>query len=397
MTLLLVTTVRRHTPATEPSGFVYTIDLEGQKILQRSFIVEPAFREIDNNPRGGLRGYRGIALRHDEIALANATMVFRYDPQWNLIGYLTHPACSAIHDIQYENDGLWVTSASNDLLFHFDCSGRILRYFYMRSPSPALQSLDWRPPILIVPDDIMAAKRDFRHPRAFIEEHYDWAHVNSVCLLPGGDLLVSLGLIIDQRFAGWLRVKARLVGWRVWPAILAANRFLRNVLGLPKKLHSELVVQPAMGRSAIVRISPDGRISLVLDLPEVTVPSHSLMALPDGTVIYLKTDDGSLLRFDPNSGKVLEECLINGGFLRGITMIAPNIILLGNKQELVRFDLDARQAIPFLRLTEDPVESVYDIKVLPAQFVLPPLSFNSHFEAAVGFPARALIDPGSLN
>jgi len=58
MTILLVSTIRRHIPYTEPSGFLYTIDLKQERILRRCHIIEPAFREVDNNPRGGLRGSR---------------------------------------------------------------------------------------------------------------------------------------------------------------------------------------------------------------------------------------------------------------------------------------------------------------------------------------------------
>jgi hypothetical protein len=59
MTTLLVSTVRRHTPSDEPSGYIYAVDLEKSQVVQRSSIIEPAYREVDDNPRGGMRGSKG--------------------------------------------------------------------------------------------------------------------------------------------------------------------------------------------------------------------------------------------------------------------------------------------------------------------------------------------------
>ena len=79
MTTLIVSTIRRKCPPTQPSGYIYIIDLEKEAVIQQSNIVEPAFREVDDNPRGGLRGGKGIAVRDDQIAIANFSMIFRYD------------------------------------------------------------------------------------------------------------------------------------------------------------------------------------------------------------------------------------------------------------------------------------------------------------------------------
>jgi hypothetical protein len=120
MTRLLVTSIRRHTPHTEPSGFVYLIDAEKGRVLQRSTMLEPAYRAADTNPRGGMRGGRGISVRPDQIAIANASVIYRYDPQWNLLGIISHPSAAAIHDIHFHEERLWLTAARNDLVMQFD-------------------------------------------------------------------------------------------------------------------------------------------------------------------------------------------------------------------------------------------------------------------------------------
>ena len=99
-TRFLISTVRRHTPPEEPSGYIYLVDYAARQVVQRCSIIEPAFREEDDNPRGGMRGGKGISVRPDQIALANFSRIVRYDPQWNILGEISHPSCAGIHDIR---------------------------------------------------------------------------------------------------------------------------------------------------------------------------------------------------------------------------------------------------------------------------------------------------------
>ena len=405
MTTYLITTIRRHTPYTEPSGYIYTFDLEQERVIQRHVMSEPAYREVDTNPRGGIRGGRGISIRPDQLALANASMIFRYDPEWRLLGSISYPGCNAIHDIHFgwgaEPDTLWVTSARNDLLLQFGLDGKLLSDYYLRNPSPALADLNWKPPAIMKAEDIYGDAngrfpRDFRDPRTHEEEVYDRAHVNSLCLTPQGDLLVSLGLVLGVKFAALLRVKNRLVRMGVWQRLLAANRALGRMLGARKNMHSDLVVQPARGHSAIFRIQEDGAHILALSLSGMTVPSHSLLPLPDGTVIYLNTTEGCVVHFAPENQTVFSSTHITDGFLRGAALLphssqAGPMLLCGSKGELLKFDLTERRLAASLRLTDDPNESVYDIKMLPAHYAPPPVSFEEHFERQMGFRAEEII------
>lgn len=391
MTRYLVTTIRRHTPYTEPSGFIYLVDAERQQVLQRCQIIEPAFREVDTNPRGGMRGSRGIAVRADEIALANASVIYRFDPQWNLRGIITNPSMAAVHDVMYQDDTLWATSARNDLLFQYDLSGMILRHFYLRDPSPATRQMGWNPPRLLKADAIRSRAIEFRDPRTHDEETYDHAHVNSICRLSDGTLLISLGLVLNTGFSTLLKIKSRLVKAGVWPRLLAANRALRAALRMKKNPHSDLVVQPARARSAIFELSPDGAHRLVLTLEGITVPSHSLLALPDDSVVYMNTTAGEVVHLKPRGEQpLLSTTKITDGFLRGAACLPDARLLLGSKRELLTFDLAARKVAQSMFVTEDANESVYDIKALPEQYANPPESFEVCFQQAAGFPSQQL-------
>lgn len=391
MTILLVSTNRRHVPIQEPSGYLYAVDLEKMQVIRRCFANEPAYREHDNNPRGGLRGCKGIGVRDDQVALSNYSMVFRYDPDWNLLGVMTHPSCAGIHDIAYHGDTLWVTSTRSDLLMQFDFQGNLVKHFYMREPSHALAEIGWRAPIRLKPDDIQTGRIDFRDPRSHEMETHDRLHVNGVCVLPNDDILVSLGFLAGGALANLFRIKVIFVRMGIWPLLIGLNRKIRAVLGLKKDMHSELVVQPAKGKSAIVRITPAGEQALSLLTPDATVPSHSVLAMPDGTAVYLNSTRGTIINFQPYRGEILSETRVTEGFLRGVARLADNSLVMGSKGELLRFDLAARRLMDRMKLTSDPNESVYDVKVMPPHYSLPPASFEKIFLESVGYKAAAIV------
>lgn len=398
MTRVIVTTTCRHTQSHEASGYVYLIDPSTRRLIQRSTMIEPPYRALETNPRGGMRGGKGISIRPDRIAVANSAAIFHYDPAWNLLGVFSHPSCSAIHDIAFQGEALWVTSSRTDLLLQFDLQGNLLKHYYLREPSPALDRLGWNPPQLLSSEHILQGKIDFRNPKTHDELTFDRAHVNSICFLSSGEALVSLGQIVNADLAASLRLKVLLMRLGLWSGILSVNRKLSSILKVKKDLHSDLVVRPAKARSAVVRISPDGDHQLCLEIPEVNTPSHSLLALPDDSVLYLNTHTGQVVHFEPRSGKIHSATKVTDGFLRGITALHDQTYLLGSKGELIFFDLKTCQVRDSLKFTDDPKESVYDIKVLPDHYAQPPASFEEHFlQSTHQSAADFLRNSGNLN
>lgn len=387
----ILTTVRRYCPADEPSGHIYTINVEEQKITTRSVLIDPPYRAVDTNPRGGLRGGKGIAIREDQIAVANASMVFRYDPQWNLLGTITHPACAVIHEVFYEGESLWVTSTQTDLLMKFSLKGELERYYSARELLPAIQTLGWRPPIVLDDRQVYAGKTDFRDPSSHEKSIYDRSHLNSACAMPDGTILISLGYVLQGQHASLLFVKNRFIQWGIWPLVVRTNQILRNILGLKKERHSEMVIRPDDTKSAVIGVAPDGTSRLCLALSKVKTPSHSLLILPDHTVIYLNTTTGEVINFDAMSGETIFTVKVTDGFLRGAALSSENTLLLGSNGELITFDLPSRSVVARMQISNDPQESICDIKILPTHFASPPLSFEEHFEKQAGFKAEQII------
>lgn len=375
MNLIVSTTIRRVT-SKERSGYIYSVNLEEKKVLKRSNIIEPLYREADANPRGGMRGSKGIAIRPDLIALSNTSSIFLYTPDWKHLRTITHPSCAGIHEIIFCGDLILVTASRSDMIFSFDLDGNLVDYIDFRDANSLRNFLKWYPPVQLSKEHVLEGKIDFRDPRTYEMETYDNAHVNSICSLDNGELIVSLGLILESSFLNLLRVKKWLKKRNIWSHFIKVNRIVRRLLRQSKNLHSELVFQPAKGRSAVVRISKEKNILPIIVLEDKVVPSHSLLSLSDRVAIYLDTTNGNVVEFDPETGEIFASTNVTDGFLRGGTSVSEKMIVLGSVGELIIFDLDSRTVQSKIQITDIPQETIFDIQILPTSYELPPYSFN---------------------
>jgi hypothetical protein len=347
-------------------------------------MVEPPYREENPNPRGGLRGLKGISIQGNRVAIANASTIFVYDELWNPIAYFYHPSCASIHDIVLDNEKIWVTSARNDLLCSFDFQGNLLDYYDTRSFTKVLNNPKWNPKPFLTDDQIKSGAIDFRDPRTHDEIFCDAAHVNGLSILQNGDLLLSCGLLKKQTHLRLLYIKNWLVRRKLWPAIEKANRFLRKRIFKNKNRHiGELIVQPAHGYSAIFLIQKNGEVNLCLDLDLTTAPSHSVRALRDGTAVYLKTTNGELIHFWPETGEILSLSQVGENFLRGARELPDGTLVLGDNNKLIHFDLINQKIISTTEISDNQSEAIFDFYLLPDHFSLPPLSFNDHHEKSM--------------
>lgn len=368
--IFLVSTTRRESAITEPSGYLYAIDLERQQIVRRCYPMEPPLRKFDGNVRGGMRGCKGIAIRDDQIALSNYSGVYRFDEGWNFLGSITHPSCAGIHDIAFQGDTIWVTVSRADLLMQFELSGRLLRYVHMRLPSPLTRAMNWNPPILLEPEGILHGDIDFRDPRTH-DDTYDRTHVNGVSVLSDDEILVNLGFILDNQYLSQLRFKKWLIKYGVWSAVLEINARLRSWLGMNHS-PSPMILHLTKSRAAVVRLSEDGLPAPCLIFHNLVVPSHSLLVLPDLTAITLNTTTGEVVHFEPKECRIISSTKVTDGFLRGVTVFPDGRLVLGSQTELITFDLESLRVLDRMEYTGDKNEAVYDIALLPPHYSLPP-------------------------
>lgn len=389
MTRLLISTIRRNTLIHEPSGFLYVLDSETAIALSRSMVIEPPFRAKDPNARGGLRGARGIAFHDGHVAVSNSSIIFIYDRQWQLQNIFTHPACADIHDITFGRDALWVTSAVNDLLLAFTSRGQLGPWIDLRSLTPVVRALNWHRSVVLDPVQISSGAGDFRDPSIRGLWAFDGAHTNSVCELPDGSLLVSLGMVTGRGFYAFARVRQWMIDSHLWGFAARMNRWLSGASGAQKHLRGEMAFLPAS--SAVIRVEPDGSSRLLLKLTGIDVPSHTLLPLADGNMLYLNTTSGEAIHFSSQDGAIFSRTLIAEEFLRGACQLPDGTLILGDNNSLIHFDILGRRVIRRFPVSEDAGNSVYDIKIMPEDFDLPPDSLAQGLGQVTGFDGQSVL------
>src|SRR3954471_8976688 len=102
MRLLATTVVRESIRGRQRTGFIYDVDWESRTVTHRLPIPEPNFPQSDDNPRGGVRGGRGIAVTRHGIVAANYDTLTLYDDDWKVVDSLTDPLFVGIHEIDWD-------------------------------------------------------------------------------------------------------------------------------------------------------------------------------------------------------------------------------------------------------------------------------------------------------
>lgn len=380
MKRLLVTTVVRHSNLNEPSGFIYEIDLDGVTVLNRCPIPEPRFLRFDANKRGGFRGGKGMAMWGDLLCIANSEAIYRFDHQWNGSPPISHPSCAGIHDIIIHDDLLWVTSARNDLVVGLTRESAIKRIFNYREHPEVLQELGIERPVMQTDEEIRSGTIDFRNLREKGTYAYDGAHVNSLCVLPNGDMMISLGMLRKKGYVALFDIKQFLQNIHLWPVIIAVNNAIKFCFRLKSSKHTQLAFVPTTSKSALIRCRASGKAEVFRVSDRVTTPNHSLVLHPDGSLIYADTNSGLLLRIHADTGETLEEIEIPGKFLRGLALIDDHRITAGVNNRIHMVDLNTSRIVDQVDYSEDPRECVYDIAVLPEHFA--PLPAQLHVAPA---------------
>ena len=187
---LIVTSIVRKAGQERASGYVRVIDFESKRILMKSAAPESVFRSKDMNARGGLRGARGISVYEDRLVIANSEQLFIYDSNWKLAGEITHPLVAGIHDILAEEDGIWITCTTADLLLKVDWAGRAIADWEWRHDKNLTAEFGLR--------NLSGINRnlDYRNPETHRDGLFDTIHLNAVNRSPEG-ILLSFGRVLS--------------------------------------------------------------------------------------------------------------------------------------------------------------------------------------------------------
>lgn len=384
MSRLLISTSCRYTTPEQPSGHLFVFDLEKKDILRICNIIEPPYRDVDPNPRGGFRGLKGISIAGDQIAIANASTVFVYDRNWNPLAQFWHPSCAGIHDIFLREEKVWISSSRNDLLVCMDFNGRIVSYLDIRR-FPVIRNYSrHRNKPFLTPGQILGGRIDFRDPRTHDHAITDSMHVNSLAFLGNGSMLISCGLFRLVSDYALHKINYALKQTPFSESLPQLYRLYRKLFHKKKNKPFEAKsISKGKTYSMLLRVDPTGEAVPGLALNGCTVPSHSIRILKDETAIYLNTTTGEIIHFNPENDVIYATTPVGKRFLRGAEQLPDGNLIMGDNNLLIHFDLAGKQVLSKTMITEDTSEAVFDIKVLPDQFDLPPDSFQKlHHESS---------------
>lgn len=382
MSRILISTSRRSAPPGTPSGHLYVYDLAEGRILRKSEIIEPPYRDADPNPRGGFRGLKGVSIQGRLTAIANASTIFIYDRSWQPIAQFWHPSCAGIHDIELdeENERVWASSSRNDLLICLDFNGDIQSYTDLRVFSTIRELAARKIQPFLSEQEILRGAVNFRDPHTHDLAVTDTLHVNSFAFVEDGSLLISCGLFRRvsreylHRINNFLKMHPPLNAVRRLILSLKKTFFSKQGPFEDKPISSERTI------SLLLRITPSGAGKQSLILEDCKFPSHSIRLLSDKTALYLNTTTGEIVHFNPVTDAIHSTTRIGRKFLRGACELPDGCIVIGDNNEFIHFDLANRRILSRTRISDDVQESVFDIHILPDKFALPPESFRDLYD-----------------
>ena len=363
---VLVTSVVRHADFGHTSGYARVIDCERGRVVRSSPVCESVHRHRDVNPRGGLRGARGVAALGEQILIANAESVMVFDRAWRCVDQLTHPLMGGVHDLLPESDGIWITCTSCDLLIKLDWNGGLLDVWDWRRDHGLTQLFGLS---RLCPVD---QSQDYRDPESTRTGVRNTVHLNAV----------SPGL------EGYLLLFGRVLNTRALQRrkISVAIGKIASVFGIKPRRRSMTQSRKSAipsGRiegssSAIVSLDPDGTARVLHRVNGLTVPNHNILFV-DGLLVYNDSNAGRVVAVRPDPCVIDHSVEIPGSpsFVRGLARVGTMEFLVGNQAPLALYhvDLERGRIVRSILIDGDTNESLYGICVLPDQFDDPPDRF----------------------
>jgi hypothetical protein len=375
MRLVAVSSVVRAAALGSPTGFLRVLDLDSKRILFCGFPPDSRFARDDPNPRGGMRGAKGISCDPERAAIAVSDRIRTFDSSWRELGEFTHAWFGQLHGILAEPNGIWVTATACDMLVKMSWEGEVIDSWFWRDDAGLRNALglDHLPPF--------DAGRDYRDPLA-TGGSFDTVHLNAVARSARG-LLVSFGLIRARRTLRRQRRERLLV--RPLEAIPLARPLLRAVRrrrlesppdhgtdGMPLPHHSSALIE--LPDPPGVEDARNGRIArIVHSRNDVGVPNHDVLEAGD-RLLYNDSNSNDVVALD-GEGSELARVHLPGrsGFVRGLAWLGGDLFLVGNQRPAAIYlvDIAAGRILFSIPLDGPPSETVSDIELLPGSFAAP--------------------------
>jgi hypothetical protein len=383
---LAVTTIVREAPLGQPGGWLRVVDLDARRQVAMAPLPDAVHRARDLNPRGGLRGGRGLAALPDRLVVAIHDRLLVLDNDWRVADVISHRWLGGVHDIAADDDGLWLALPDNDCVLRIDWSGRPQHLWQWRTDRPLRRALGYgRLPGL-------ERWADSRNPSAG-RARIDIGHLNGVAV-DGDKVLVSLGLLRPPPPLLWAMVaamRARRLAVRAGVGRLAdaaLERWLASPAGRAQAAERDRVTVargPRRGDGlpepgpdwtwAIVELAEDAPARIVARHRAGGMPVHNVVPF-DGVVAVNESSAGQVLAVDRATGAIARRVQLPGElpFPRGMMRLPDGRFLVGSQKPLALnvVDLDAERLDDRIELSDDRGESLYAVAQIPDSFEDPP-------------------------
>jgi hypothetical protein len=335
--VVATTVVRESVFGKQRTGYIYDVDWAAQRVERRLPVPDPSFPQADDNPRGGVRGGRGVAVTRGGIIVANCDTLYRYDDSWNVVDSLSNPLFVGMHEIDWDGQHLWIAATGLDAVLKTTLEGHVEvawdphadetldRFALMPRPHPIDGSVDYR-------------KRE--------APLLDQCHLNGV-VRRDGDLIVNCGLVRQRR-----------------PLVARTVRRVRAKLGVEDRG----AWAKRLGRSLILRVNATSNAKLLLEMELHAFPTHNGQLIDESLLIVNDSRDNTLRVYDLVDGSPRErpQLTIPGTWLRGLEPTGDGRVLVGSAPASLML-VDVRKGVVegSIELSSDANEAVHGLAVVP--------------------------------
>lgn len=330
---VVLTSIVRMAWPDQVSANLRVLDLESGRVTFVTPVPESVWRADDPNPRGGVRGARGVSVHGGRLVLANSERLFLFDTSWRLTGQITHPLMGGLHDILAEERGIWLTCAACDALLLVSWDGELDDWWTLRDHPQLVRELG----LPRLPGLDLAL--DYRDPRRVPNSVSNRIHLNAVTRFPDG-LLLSFGRFVPVE---------------------------KKLLRRPRPLMPGTSAVVVLDEHEAIRTAP----ATVLHRADgAAAPNHN--AARDGDLlVYNDSNDNRLVAID-RSGDEQASVPIPGdpAFARGLAPAGPGRWLVGSQAPAAvhLVDLGRAEVAATFPLDGHENETVYAIAELPDEF-----------------------------
>ena len=338
MRVIATTVVRESIRGKQRTGYIYDVDWDEQRVVKRIPVPEPQFPETEDNPRGGVRGGRGVAVTRMGIVVANYDTLIVYDDDWSVLDEIGHPLFVGTHEIDWDGHHVWTAATGIDAVLRVSLEDRSVviawdphdpvvapRFRISARPHPVDGSVDYR-------------KRE--------APLLDQCHLNGVTR-HAGVTVVNCGLIRPA--------KTRLAKLRG-----RVESRLRTTVRMPPR-----EMRRHAGSSAVLRLNGSVDPDVLVRLDGNDFPTHNGQLL-DAQHVVVNDSTANRLRVFSLAGVELASHAIPGRWLRGLEPLPGRRVLLGSAPaSLSLLDLDERRILARVSLSEDPNEAVHGLTLCP--------------------------------